>query len=148
MKPIILTALSAILFLASSCGLTDKEKTAFLQAQQAKDDSIRIAQIKQVKEEEFQKAALGDSLATFKNLLTRQQNDLILLRTNIYAANDEMAQIKAFHFGRMPKDKEYQIRIQELKIQSLIMAQANLQADIQNTSEKIRTIKTELEVSK
>lgn len=148
MKSMILAALSATLILCTSCGLTEKEKIALLQAQQAKDDSIRIAQINQVKNQEAQKAALGDSLAAYKNLLTGQQNDLIQLRTNIYTANDEMTQIKAFHFGRMPKDRDDQIRNQELKIQSLLMAQTNLQVAIQHTAEKINAIKTEFEMAK
>lgn len=148
MKPMMLLAFSAITILATSCGISDKEKTALLQAQQAKDDSIRVAQIKQVKDEEALRSALGDSLSVYNNLLGRQQNALIQLRTEIYTANDEMTQIKSFHFGRMPQDKENQIRNQELKIQSLIMAQSNLQQAIQTTTEKITAIKAELEIAK
>ncbi len=145
MKPIFLAGLSAILFLAASCGLSNKEKTSLLQAQQAKDDSIRVAQIKQVKDEEAFKTALEDSLADYKNLLNAQQNTLIQLRTTIYTANDEMTHIKSFHFGRMPQDKENQIRAQELKIQSLLMQQTNLQMTIQQTFTIINRKKTELE---
>jgi hypothetical protein len=148
MKPIILAALSATILLASSCGLSDKEKTALLQAQQAKDDSLRVAEIKQVKDEEATKSALSDSLSAYNDLLLRQQNALVQLRTEIYTANDEMTQIKGFHFGRMPQDRENQIRNQELKIQSLIMTQANLVVAIQNSAEKLRAIKIELEISK
>jgi hypothetical protein len=148
MKPMLIVALSATTLFATSCGLSEREKTALLQTQQVKDDSIRVARIKQVKDAEAQKAALDNSLETYKNVLARQQNDLIQLRTNIYTANDEMTQIKAFHFGRMPQDRDNQIRNQELKIQSLIMAQANLLQSIQNTTERISAIKTELEIAK
>jgi hypothetical protein len=148
MKLTILTALSATILLATSCGISDKEKTALLQAQQAKDDSIRVAQIKQVKDEEALKSALGDSLSAYNNLLLRQQNALIQLRTEIYTANDEMTQIKSFHFGRMPQDKENQIRNQELKIQTLIMTQTNLVSAIEHSAETIRAIRTELAISK
>ncbi len=148
MKPITLAALSAVLVLATSCGLSEKDKTTLLQAQQAKDDSIRVAQIKQVKDEQALKSALGDSLSAYNDLLERQQRSLVLLRTNIYTANDEMTQIKAFHFGRMPQDKENQIRAQELKIQSLIMAQTNLLAAIEHTTEAVRGIRNELAMTK
>jgi hypothetical protein len=148
MKPIMLAALSAVLLSVTSCGLSEKEKTALLQAQQAKDDSIRVSQIKQVKDEEALKSALGDSLSAYNDLLGRQQNALVLLRTNIYTANDEMTQIKAFHLGRMPQDKENQIRAQELKIQSLIMAQSNLLTAIAHTTETIRGIRDELAIAK
>jgi hypothetical protein len=148
MKPMILVALSATILLTTSCGISDKEKTALLQAQQAKDDSIRVAQIKQVKDEETLKSALGDSLSAYNNLLLRQQNALIQLRTDIYTANDEMTQIKSFHFGRMPQDKEIQIRNQELKIQSLIMTQTNLVSAIEHSTETIKAIRNELAISK
>jgi hypothetical protein len=148
MKSITLAALSAALLFATSCGLSEKDKTALIQAQQAKDDSIRVAQIKQVKDAEALKSALGDSLSACNDLLGRQQNALVLLRTNIYTANDEMTQIKAFHFGRMPQDKENQIRSQELKIQSLVMAQSNLLTAIAHTTETIRGIRNELAIAK
>jgi hypothetical protein len=148
MKSMILLAISATLFLVTSCGISDKEKTALLQAQQAKDDSIRVAQIKQVKDDEVLRSALNDSLSANNNLLSRQQNALIQLRTDIYTANDEMTKIKAFHFGRMPQDRENQVRNQELKIQSLIVAQTNLVGAIEHTSETVRAIRTELALSK
>ena len=97
MKPTIIFALLATIILATSCGLSEKEKVAILQAQQAKDDSIRVAQIKQVKDEDAQRSALGDSLSAYNTLLIRQQNALVQLRTAIYTANDEMTQIKASH---------------------------------------------------
>lgn len=143
-----LVVLSATILFATSCGLSEKEKTELLQAQQAKDDSIRTAEIKQVKDEDALKSALGDSLSRYKNLLDLQQNTLIQLRANLYTANDEMTQVKAFHFGRLPQARENDIRNQELKIQSLMLAQTNLQAAIKNTTEKINAIKIELELSK
>jgi hypothetical protein len=119
-----------------------------LQTQRAKDDSIRVAQIKQVKDEEALKTALGDSLSASNSLFVRQQNALVQLRTEIYTANDEMTQIKGFHFGRMPQDRENQIRNQELKIQSLMMTQTNLLVAIDHTTETIRGLKNELAISK
>ena len=113
MKPMILAILSATMLLAASCGLSEKDKIALLQAQQAKDDSIRVAQIKQVKDEDALKSALSDSLSACTRLFNLQQNAMIQLRTSIYTANDEMTQIKAFHFGRLPKDRDDQIRNQE-----------------------------------
>jgi hypothetical protein len=145
---VILVVLSATILLATSCGLSEKEKTALLQAQQAKDDSIRTAEIKQVKDDDALKSALGNSLSAYNNLLNRQQNALVQLRANLYTANDEMTQVKAFHFGRLPQVRENDIRNQELKIQSLITAQTNLLGAMKNTTEKINAIKIELEISK
>ncbi|HEX3934269.1 MAG TPA: hypothetical protein VHW43_06290, partial [Puia sp.] len=119
MKPTIIFPFLATILLATSCGLSQKEKIDLLQAQQAKDDSIRVAQIKQVKDDEAQRTVLGDSLSAYNALLARQQSALVQLRTAIYTANDEMTQIKAFHLGRLPKDRETQVQSQELKIQSL-----------------------------
>ena len=144
MKPILLFAFSATILLATSCGLRDKEKTAILQAQQAKDDSLRVAQIKQVKDQDALRSALRDSLSTYTTLLDRQQNAMVQLRTTLYTANDDMAQIKAFHLGRLPKDREAQVQSQELKIQSLILEQTKLQTSIQNSTEEIAQLKSEM----
>ena len=148
MKPTILLALPVTIILATSCGLSQKEKVAILQAQRAKDDSIRLAQIKQVKDEDGQRSALADSLSAYNTLLTRQQSALVQLRTAIYTANDEMTQIKAFHFGRLPKDRETQVQSQELKIQSLLLEQSNPQTAIQHSFQEIVQIKTELAAAK
>jgi hypothetical protein len=151
MKPIILMALATTMMLATSCGVSEKEKTALLQAQQAKDDSIRLAQIQQVKEEETERSALRDSLSSNTAFLAREQNALVQLRTAIYMANDEMTQIKGFHFGRLPKDRDAQIQNQEVKIQSLLQQQTNLQTTIQHTIgiiAQMKTMKTALAVTK
>jgi hypothetical protein len=144
MKPIFLLALSTTILLATSCGLRDKEKTAILQAQQAKDDSLRVAEIKQVKDQDAMRSALRDSLSTYTSLLDRQQSAMVQLRTTLYTANDDMSQIKAFHFGRLPKDREAQVQNQELKIQSLILEQTKLQTSIQHSTEEISQLKSEL----
>jgi hypothetical protein len=126
----------------------ENQKTAQLQAQRAKDDSIRIAQIRQIKETEILKSSLEDSLASYKSLLGRQQNLLIQLRTTIYTANDDMTQIKAFHLGRLPQTREMEVRNQELKIQSLIMQQSSLQEDVQHSTNKISQISAEIDNTK
>ena len=143
MKPIILMALAATMTLAA-CGISEKEKTALLQAQQAKDDSTRLAQIQQVKAEDTERSALRDSLSSNTTFLTREQNAMVQLRTCIYMANDEMTQIKAFHFGRLPKDRDAQIQNQEVKIQTLLLQQSNLQTAIQHTTVAIAQLKTAL----
>jgi hypothetical protein len=83
MKPLINLVSAAALLLAASCGLNQDEKTSLLQAQQAKDDSIRVAQINHVKKTEALKSALGDSLAFYNALLSRLQNSLILNKTSL-----------------------------------------------------------------
>lgn len=143
MKPIILLALAATIMLAS-CGISEKEKTVLLQAQQAKDDSTRLAQIQQVKAEDTERSALRDSLSSTTTFLAREQNALVQLRTSIYMANDEMTQIKAFHFGRLPKDRDAQVQNQEVKIQTLLLQQTNLQTAIQHTTAAIAQLKTAL----
>jgi hypothetical protein len=148
MKPNAILALSLAIILNSSCGLNEKEKAAILKAQQAKDDSIRVAQVQQIKNEEGLRSALRDSLSAYTALLNRQQNALIQLRTDIYTANDEMMQIKAFHFGRLPQDREAQIRNQELKIQNLILEQSNLQTGIQHSMQELSEIKSDLAADK
>jgi predicted dienelactone hydrolase len=148
MKPILGFALPAIVLLATACGISDKEKTAIQQAQQAHDDSIRTAQITEVKNADAEKVTLDDSLSKDNALVNQEQDALVRVRTAIYTANDEMTQIKAFHFGRLSKDREAQIQAQELKIQTLILEQTKLQSTIVQTSQAIRATKTEIDVSK
>ena len=144
MKPFFPLAFSATILLATSCGLRDKEKTAILQAQQAKDDSLRVAQIKQVKDQDALRSALRDSLSAYTTLLDRQQNAMVQLRTSLYTDNDDMTQLKAFHLGRLPQDREAQVKNQELKIQSLILEQSKLQTSIQHSTEEIVQLKSEM----
>jgi hypothetical protein len=145
MKPIItLTLLLATIFLATNCGLSEREKSTLLQHQKDIDDSIRSAQITQIKEVEKEKSALSDSLTYYSNLLSRQKNSLIQVRTSLYTANDQMTQIKAFHLGRMPIDKESQIRNQEVFIQSLYLQQDSTQAVIRSSTERIVQVRMEL----
>ncbi len=66
MKPILLVALAATALFAA-CGISDKEKAAIQQAQQAHDDSIRTAQITEVKHAELRQIGRTASflVATF-----------------------------------------------------------------------------------
>ncbi len=147
MKPILLVALAATALFAA-CGISDKEKAAIQQAQQAHDDSIRTAQITEVKNADAERTALNDSLSVYTALLNQEQDALVRVRTAIYTAGDEMTQIKGFHFGRLPKDREAQIQAQELKIQTLLLEQSKLQTDIGQTTQAIRATKTALAVGK
>jgi len=131
-----LIAIASILLLAS-CGPSENEKIALLQAQKAKDDSIRTADIQRLKDAELFRAALSDSLTAYTTILTRQQNELTHLNAVIYAANDEMAEIK--NSGR-----ETQVRNQELKVQSLLVQQISLQASVQHSQVEINQIKKQL----
>ncbi len=144
MKPVITLVSAAAVLLAFSCGLSQDQKASLLKAQKAKDDSIRVAQIDQVKETESLRSALGDSLVFYTALLSRQQNGLILNKTNLYTANDEMTQIKAFHMGRTPELREQQISDQELKIQTLLSQQTLLETAIQQNTDKISGFRTRL----
>lgn len=148
MKPTTVLVFAVGVFLFASCGLSQKEKIAIQQAQAAKDDSVRLADVRQVQEEAALKVALKDSLSGYNALLIRQQTALVQLRATIYTANDEMTQIKGFHFGRSPQDREAQIRNQELKIQSLLLQQANLQSAIQQTTEQITQLRSALLAAK
>ncbi len=127
-----------------SCGLNENEKTSLLMSQQIKDDSIRFAEINQIKKADSLKAVLRDSLIFCNDLLNRQQNSLIQLKTSIYTANDEMTTIKAFHFGRLPEERETEVRNNELKIQSLILQSSNLQVSIQHNMSEIFQVKEKL----
>jgi hypothetical protein len=144
MKRLITLVSATAVFLAASCGMNQNEKTSLLKAQKAKDDSTRVAQINYVKKVESLKSALGDSLAFYINLLSRQQNGLILINTALYTANDDMTQIQAFHLGRLPQTREQQVRDQELKIQGLLSQQTFLQTAIQQSTSKISAFKTQL----
>jgi hypothetical protein len=148
MKPVIVFAFAATILFTAACGLSTKEKIAIQQAQQAKDDSIRLAQINQVQYEAALQAALKDSLSSYTALLARQQTALIQVRTAIYTANDEMTQIKGFHLGRLPQDRENQIQNQELKIQTLLLQQTNLQTAMQQTLDQITRLKSALTASR
>lgn len=95
MRPIILSILIvAIALIATSCGPSASQRTAMLQAQKAKNDSLRIAELKAVKDEEAYKASLRDSLIAYNDLLTRQQKSLAQLRANTLASNDQMSPTK------------------------------------------------------
>jgi energy-converting hydrogenase Eha subunit H len=141
--PITLLSVAAA-FIAISCGLSQNQKTALLDAQKAKDDSIRIAAIGQVKKTEALKSSLGDSINFYVELLNRQQNSLILNKTAVFTANDEMTQIQAFHLGRTPQQRDQQVRDQELKIQTLVSQQPSLQTAIQQITYKIYNFKSQL----
>ena len=136
MKPT--TLLIAILLLAS-CGPSEKEKIALLQAQKAKDDSTRIAEIQRLKDAEVFRSALSDSLSAYNTLLARQQKDLAQLRTAIYAANDELSEIKQSHPDQAP-----QVQKQELKIQSMLVQQISLQSSAEHLQSEIAQIRSQL----
>lgn len=144
MKKILFLALPAILMLAASCGLSEKEKIALLQAQKAHDESLSLAKIQQVKDEETLRSSLRDSITSNSAILVREQNAMVQLRTTIYMANEEMTQIKGFHFGRLPQDRAAQIQNQEARIQTLLLQQNNLQTVIQNTINTINQFKIAL----
>jgi|GEM_PF-2284834 hypothetical protein len=144
MKFLITLALAAAAVLVTSCGLNEEEKLSIMQMQQAKDDSIRVAEINYVKKTDALKTVLRDSLTFYTALLGREQNSLILNKTALYTANDEMTQIQGFHLGRLPQVRDQQVRGQELKIQSLVSQQANLQSAIQYESDKISLVKSKL----
>jgi len=82
---------AAAALLATSCSLSASEKTALLQAQKAKNDSVRIAGLKALKEEDAYKASLRDSLTAYNDLLTHQQRSLAQMRATSLASNDQMS---------------------------------------------------------
>jgi hypothetical protein len=135
MKP---TVLFASLLLLASCGPGEKERIAQLQAQKVKEDSVRIAEIQRLKDAEAFRSALNDSLTAYNTLVTQQQNALAQLRTAIYAANDELSQIRESSPGRD------QVQRQELKIQSLIVQQITLQSAMQHSQAEIKQIRSQL----
>jgi len=147
MKPI--TLFTSILLLTScglvlsSCGLSEKERTALLEVQKAKDDSIRMAEIQRLKDAEQFRSTLSDSLAAYTALLTRQQKDLAQLRTAIYAANDELSEIKQSHSDQTP-----QVQKQEMKIQSMLVQQISLQSSVEHLQSEITQIRSQLATAK
>ncbi|WP_431213579.1 hypothetical protein ACQ86N_01265 [Puia sp. P3] len=132
------------LLLLASCGPSEKEKIALLQAQKAKDDSAHTAEMQRFKDAEVFRSTLCDSLAAYSALLTRQQSTLTQLRTAIYTANDELTEIKTSHAGQPSHDQEKQ----ELKIQSLIVQQITLQSEMQHNQAEISQIKSQLATAK
>jgi len=141
MKPI---ALFSALLLLASCGPGVKEKTALLQAQKTRNDSIRTADIQVLKEAQAQRSALGDSLTAYTKMLTRQQSGLVHLKAALYSANQELTRIKQFHSGRTPQELETQVHNQELKIQSLLVDQISLQSEMEHNQSEIAQIKAQL----
>ena len=141
MKPIITLALSAATILATACNGYEKEKTSLARAQEATPDSIRVAEINQVKKSKPVRSALQDSLAFYTAFLERQQNMLIRSRASLKTANDEMTQIRAFHLGRLPHKRDAQVRDQEGKIRTLALEQSNLQTAIQHNIDEIARLK-------
>lgn len=145
MKPLVTLISAVAIVLAASCGINQKDKTALIVAQQAKDDSIRIADIDQLKKTEALKVSLNDSLTFYTALLNKQQNALFLNRTSLYTANDEMTQIQGFHLGRLPQTREQQVHDQELKIQALILDQQKLQLAIRESTNAISALQIRLQ---
>jgi hypothetical protein len=115
--------LTAVTLFAASCGLSEKEKTAFLQAKKAKNDSLHIAEIQALQEEESYRATLRDSLTAYTNLLTRQQNALAKLRLETQATS------------------------QESKLESLKLEHINLQFALQHSTDQIAQLQSQLKIS-
>lgn len=136
MKPI---AIFASVLLLASCGLNEKERTALLQAQKAKDDSAKTAEIQRLKDAETFRSALSDSLAAYSTLVAHQQDALNKLRTVIYSANDELTELR-----QSPQARESQVRKQEQKVQSLVVEQISLQASLEHTQAEITQIRSQL----
>lgn len=132
-------AFFATILLLASCGLSEKERTAFLQAQKAKDDSARMADIQRLKDAETFRSALSDSLAAYSTLVAHQQESLTRLRAVIYTANDELTELK-----QSPQARETQVRKQEQKIQSLVVEQISLQASLEHNQAQITQIRSQL----
>lgn len=84
------TLILATTLIAASCGLSDKERTTILQAQKAKNDSVRIAEIRAVKDEETYKASLRDSLSSYTSLLTRQQRSLAEFKARLNSGEAQL----------------------------------------------------------
>lgn len=141
MRSMILSTLSAATLLAVSCGPTEKEKETILQAQKAKEDSVRIAEVRAIRDEEAYKATLRDSLAAYNALLPGRQAALVQIRADIYAANDRLNQLKATLSSR---EHETLIREQESKIQCLIVQQTDLQSAIDHYKNEIAKIRRTL----
>ncbi|MBS1604610.1 MAG: hypothetical protein JST42_18235 [Bacteroidetes bacterium] len=134
-----LIALFAPLLILASCGLSEKEKTALLQEQKAKDDSTRTAELQRLKDAQQFRSALSDSLTAYNTLVARQQKDLAQLRATIYAAKDALSGIKQSH-----SDQSSQVQQQEQKIQSLLVQQISLQASLEHNQAEITRIRSQL----
>jgi hypothetical protein len=119
-----LTLLTAATLLAASCGLSEKEKIAIVQAQKAKSDSLHVAEIKALKDEETYRASLRDSLTKYTTLLTRQQTALTRLRSQMQQT------------GEGPK------------LESLKLEQINLQFAIQHSTDQISQLQRGLSIAK
>jgi hypothetical protein len=141
MKPRYL--LVTIIFLAS-CGQSEKERTALLQAQKTRNDSILAANIQGLRDAGLQRSALGDSLTACTALLARQQKELAKIRTELIDANDELTRLRQTHPGRTTPDREPQVQNQELKIQSLLVRQISLQSELEHNQAGITQLKAQL----
>jgi hypothetical protein len=133
-------ALCAFVLSLTSCGLSEQERTAVLQAQKAKDDSIRMADLQRLKDAATFRSALSDSLSAYTTLLAHQQEALTRLRAVIYAANDELTRIRESHPGQTSKAQEKQ----EQKVQSLLVEQISLQAALEHSQAAIAQIRSQL----
>jgi hypothetical protein len=139
-KPI---ALFVPLLLLAACGLSEKEKTALLQVQKAKEDSIRTAEIQRLKDAAQYRSSLSDSLSAYNTLVARQQKDLAQLRTAIYAAKDALSELQQSHSDQSP-----QVQRQEMKIQALLVQQISLQASLEHNQAEMTQIRSQLTTAK
>ena len=123
-----------------------------LQEQHAKDDSVKAVALEQLGKEDARKEdeavfklKLADSLKQYTEFLTRERGFLIQLNASLYTANDEMNNIKQFHFGRLNQVREAQIRSQVIVIQNLQQQQLNLQSNITMAQDGINRVNAELQ---
>ena len=94
MKTTFLAALFIATLLAAACGPRTSEKTAMLQVQKAKNDSLRIAEIKATRDAQAYQASLRDSLTVYNDLLTRQQKALTQFQAAINNGDAQITQTK------------------------------------------------------
>jgi len=120
-----------------SCGPSAEELAAQKQQQIAREDSIKNVTEKETKRKIEAKLAIQNYLERAANTLSSLKSELIETKGNLDAANDKMASIKEFQFGRTQAEREQQIKYQSMTISSFEERINEIEAKISETEMEI-----------
>ncbi len=135
---IILLALATM----AACGPNAEQQA---QQQQHRDDSVKSAAVSETKNSLEKKEALTQEFNTVNSALASLKDKLKNATADLDVANDKMKHIKDFHLGRMDKDREKQIKDQNLAIQALEDSIPKIKSAISEAEQKIGSLKSQLE---
>ena len=131
-KQLFIGFIASLLFMIiSACGPSNAE-LARLQA--IHDDSLKNAIEIATKQKMEAKEEMENSIRNMETQIDGMTRRIEFLKANLEVANDEMNNVKEFHFGRSNDEREQQIRSQSLKIQNIEDEISSLQNNLKNSN--------------